>query len=149
MSESFKQASMFEYDVVLSKNKYMQGQLLHVYNATSQCEETRSFSDLLDASKFSEIKVISYVASPTLITNYLSKFKKAEFILGIDDYDYSLEPESRERNKGKLLCRFRLIKKVEQPLLHLSKLREKGLRSSMQSPFRVSGALLDHIENSF
>ena len=68
---------------------------------------------------------------------------------GIDDYDYSLEPESRERNKGKLLCRFRLIKKVEQPLLHLSKLREKGLRSSMQSPFKVSGALLDHIENCF
>lgn len=68
---------------------------------------------------------------------------------GIDDYDYSLEPESRERNKGKLLCRFRLIKKVEQPLLHLSKLREKGLRSSMQSPFKVSGALLDYIENCF
>ena len=68
---------------------------------------------------------------------------------GVDDYDYSLEPESRERNKGKLLCRFRLIKKVEQPLLHLSKLREKGLRSSMQSPFKVSGALLDHIENCF
>ena len=68
---------------------------------------------------------------------------------GIDDYDYSLEPESRETNKGKLLCRFRLIKKVEQPLLHLSKLREKGLRSSMQSPFKVSGALLDHIENCF
>jgi 5-methylcytosine-specific restriction protein A len=68
---------------------------------------------------------------------------------GIDDYDYSLEPESRERNKDKLLCRFRLIKKVEQPLLHLSKLREKGLRSSMQSPFKVSGALLDHIENCF
>ena len=68
---------------------------------------------------------------------------------GIDDYDYSLEPKSRERNKGKLLCRFRLIKKVEQPLLHLSKLREKGLRSSMQSPFKVSGALLDHIENCF
>ena len=68
---------------------------------------------------------------------------------GIDDYDYSLEPESRERNKGKLLCRFRLIKKVDQPLLHLSKLREKGLRSSMQSPFKVSGALLDHIENCF
>ena len=68
---------------------------------------------------------------------------------GIDDYDYSLEPESRERNKGKLLCRFRLVKKVEQPLLHLSKLREKGLRSSMQSPFKVSGALLDHIENCF
>lgn len=68
---------------------------------------------------------------------------------GIDDYDYSLEPESRERNKDKLLCRFRLIKKVEQPLLHLSKLREKGLRSSMQSPFKLSGALLDHIENCF
>lgn len=74
---------------------------------------------------------------------------KIPYEYGIDDYDYSLEPESRERNKGKLLCRFRLIKKVEQPLLHLSKLREKGLRSSMQSPFKVSGALLDHIENCF
>ena len=68
---------------------------------------------------------------------------------GFDDYDYSMVPESRERYKDKLLCRFRLIKKVEQPLLHLSKLREKGLRTSMQSPFKVSGALLDHIENCF
>ena len=68
---------------------------------------------------------------------------------GIDDYDYSLEPESRERNKGKLLCRFRLIKKVDQPLLHLSKLREQGLRSSMQAPFKISGHLLDYVESYF
>ena len=68
---------------------------------------------------------------------------------GIDDYDYSLEPESRESNKGKPLCRFRLIKKVDQPLLHLSKLREQGLRSSMQAPFKISGQLLDYIESYF
>ena len=68
---------------------------------------------------------------------------------GIDDYDYSLEPESRERNKGKQLCRFRLIKKVDQPHLHLSKLREQGLRSSMQAPFKISGQLLDYIESYF
>lgn len=68
---------------------------------------------------------------------------------GIDDYDYSLEPESREKNKGKMLCRFRLIKKVDQPLLHLSKLREQGLRSSMQSPFKISGLLLDYVESNF
>ena len=68
---------------------------------------------------------------------------------GIDDYDYSLEPESRERNKGKLLCRFRLIKKVDQPLLHLSKLREQGLKSSMQAPFKISGNLLDYVESYF
>lgn len=68
---------------------------------------------------------------------------------GIDDYDYSLEPESRERNKGKQLCRFRLIKKVDQPLLHLYKLREQGLRSSMQAPFKISGQLLDYIESYF
>jgi 5-methylcytosine-specific restriction protein A len=68
---------------------------------------------------------------------------------GIDDYDYSLEPESRESNKGKPLCRFRLIKKVDQPHLHLSKLREQGLRSSMQAPFKISGQLLDYIESYF
>ena len=68
---------------------------------------------------------------------------------GIDDYDYSLEPEQQERNKGKLLCRFRLLMKVDSPSLHLSRLREYGLRSSMQAPFRISGELLDYIESHF
>lgn len=95
--------------------------------------------------------VYLYTTSPVQRIEYKLIVDKINipYEYGIDDYDYSLEPESRERNKGKLLCRFRLIKKVEQPLLHLSKLREKGLRSSMQSPFKVSGALLDHIENCF
>ena len=95
--------------------------------------------------------VYLYTTSPVQRIEYKLIVDKINipYEYGIDDYDYSLEPESRERNKDKLLCRFRLIKKVEQPLLHLSKLREKGLRSSMQSPFKVSGALLDHIENCF
>lgn len=68
---------------------------------------------------------------------------------GIDDYDYSLEPGQRDRNKGKLLCRFRLLKKVYAHSLHLSRLRDYGLRSSMQAPFRISGELLDYIESHF
>ena len=68
---------------------------------------------------------------------------------GIDDSAYSLEPELRDRDKDKLLCRFKLIKKVDEPNLHLSKLREKGVKSSMQSPFKISGELLKYIEQYF
>ena len=67
----------------------------------------------------------------------------------IDDYEYSLEPELRDLNKDKIFCRFKLIKKVDEPLLHLSKLREKGVKSSMQSPFKISGELLEYIEQYF
>lgn len=68
---------------------------------------------------------------------------------GIDDSEYSLMPGLQDTFKDKLLCRFKLIKRVDDSDLHLSVLREHGLKSSMQSPFKVSGALLDHIENSF
>lgn len=68
---------------------------------------------------------------------------------GIDDSEYSLVPGLQETFKDKLLCRFKLLKRVNDPDLHLSVLREHGLKSSMQAPFKVSGPLLDHIENSF
>lgn len=68
---------------------------------------------------------------------------------GIDDSEYSLVPGLQETFKDKLLCRFKLLKRVNDPDLHLSVLREHGLKSSMQAPFKVSGPLLNHIENSF
>ena len=48
-----------------------------------------------------------------------------------------------------LYVRLKLIKKVENPLLHLNFLRGYGLRSCMQSAITVSGDLLDYIETKF
>lgn len=67
----------------------------------------------------------------------------------IDDSEYSLLPGSPGCFKDKLFCRFKLIKRVNNPDLHLSVLREHGLKSSMQAPFKVSGPLLDYIESRF
>lgn len=68
---------------------------------------------------------------------------------GIDDSEYSLDPDARNANRGKILCRFKMLKRVESSSLHLSVLREYGLRSSMQGPLKVSGELLDYIESYF
>lgn len=68
---------------------------------------------------------------------------------GIDDSEYSLEPQERDANRGKKLCRFKMLKRLESSSLHLSVLREYGLRSSMQGPLKVSGELLDYIESYF
>ena len=68
---------------------------------------------------------------------------------GIDDSEYSLEPQVRDANRGKKLCRFKMLKRVESQSLHLSVLREYGLKSSMQGPLKVSGELLEYIESYF
>ena len=68
----------------------------------------------------------------------------------IDDSAYSLlRNPNTAPNKDALYVRLKLIKKVENPLLHLNFLREYGLRSSMQSALTVSGDLLDYIETKF
>lgn len=68
----------------------------------------------------------------------------------IDDSAYSLlRNPNTVPNKDALYVRLKLIKKVENPLLHLNFLREYGLRSSMQSALTVSGDLLDYIETKF
>lgn len=68
----------------------------------------------------------------------------------IDDSAYSLHRNPRTvPDKDALYVRLRLIKKVENPLLHLNFLRGYGLRSSMQSALTVSGDLLDYIESKF
>lgn len=68
----------------------------------------------------------------------------------IDDSAYSLQrnPDTVPEKEA-LYVRLKLIKKVENPLLHLNFLREYGLRSSMQSAFTISGNLLNYIETKF
>ena len=65
----------------------------------------------------------------------------------IDDSAFSVVPS--DVNKDDVYVRLRLIKKVDTPLLHLDFLREWGVRSSMQSPFTISGKLLDYIDSKF
>jgi 5-methylcytosine-specific restriction protein A len=68
----------------------------------------------------------------------------------IDDSAYQLHRNPRTvPNKDALYVRLKLIKKVDNPLLHLNFLRGYGLRSSMQSALTVSGDLLDYIETKF
>lgn len=69
----------------------------------------------------------------------------------IDDSAYSLreEPTEVRFDMDTLFVRLKLIKKVENPLLHLNFLRGYGLRSSMQSALTVSGELLEYIETKF
>lgn len=95
--------------------------------------------------------VYLYTTSPVQRIEYKLIVDKINipYEFGIDDSEYSLIPGLQDTFKDKLLCRFKLIKRVDDSDLHLSVLREHGLKSSMQSPFKVSGALLDHIENSF
>ena len=68
----------------------------------------------------------------------------------IDDSAYSLlrNPDTVP-DKDALYVRLKLIKKVDNPLLHLNFLRGYGLRSRMQSAITVSGDLLDYIETKF
>ena len=68
----------------------------------------------------------------------------------IDDSAYSLlrNPDTVP-DKDALYVRLKLIKKVDNPLLHLNILRGYGLRSCMQSAITVSGDLLDYIETKF
>ena len=69
----------------------------------------------------------------------------------LDDSAYSLrkEPEVIRYDMPTLYVRLKLIKKVDNPLLHLNFLRGYGLRSCMQSAIIVSGDLLDYIETKF
>ena len=68
----------------------------------------------------------------------------------IDDSAYSLlrNPDTVP-DKDALYVRLKLIKKVDNPLLHLNILRGYGLRSCMQSAITVSGDLLEYIETKF
>lgn len=66
----------------------------------------------------------------------------------VDDSAYAVktkEQKSRISVNDKFV-RLRLIKKIDNPKLHLNCLRAMGLKSSMQTNLKVSGDLLKYIE---
>ena len=68
-----------------------------------------------------------------------------------DDLQYHLEKNPRRFIKGELFFRLRLLDISDSKDLSLSCLKQHGLnpKASMQSPFRISGELLDYIEAQF
>jgi hypothetical protein len=66
----------------------------------------------------------------------------------VDDSAYNIR--TKEQNAKRMMndrfIRLRLLKKVDNPKLHLDYLRSIGLKSSMQSNLKVSGELLKYIE---
>ena len=65
----------------------------------------------------------------------------------IDDSRFSLLTSTNRYVQKSV--RLRLLEKADTPLLHLTELRKYGLKSSMQSHFKISGELLDYIESFF
>ena len=67
----------------------------------------------------------------------------------VDDSAYSLKQGPTKYDKNAKFFRLKLLKKVDNPKLHLDCLRDHGVTSSMQSNLKVSGDLLDYIEEQF
>lgn len=67
----------------------------------------------------------------------------------VDDSAYSLKKSPVKYDRDAKFLRLKLLKKIDNPNLHLDCLRGYGLNSSMQSNFKVSGELLDYIEEQF
>lgn len=66
-----------------------------------------------------------------------------------DDSEYNMGEEPLLYDDEAKNVRLRLVKRVDNPNLHLDCLRDYGLKSSMQGNFKVSGELLDYIEEEF
>lgn len=66
---------------------------------------------------------------------------------GIDDSAFDIYPH--EPDSVNKLIRLRLLEKVDTPKLHLSVMRNYGLKSSMQGNIKVSGPLLEYIDSFF
>ena len=66
----------------------------------------------------------------------------------VDDsaYDIRTNEQKNKRSINDKFIRLRLLKKVDNPKLHLDCLRAFGLKSSMQTNLKVSGDLLKYIE---
>ena len=95
--------------------------------------------------------VYIYYSTPIQQIQYKKNDKKTDIPLeeAYDDSRFSTELNDRDVRKYMKFFRLGLIKQVDTTNLSLQNLRNHGLKSSMQSPFKVSGHLLDYIEEQF
>lgn len=95
--------------------------------------------------------VYLYTTAPIQRIEYKMVVVKTDIPLEdyIDDSAFSLSKTPTRFSPNQKFIRLRLIKKVDTPQLHLSKLRCYGEKTSMQSPHHVEGNLLEYIESFF
>lgn len=95
--------------------------------------------------------VFLYTTAPISRIEYKMVVEKTDipFDETIDDSEYSLSKSPRRLDKDAKFVRLRLLSKTSNPNLHLDSLRNYGLKSSMQTHIKVSGDLLDYIEEQF
>lgn len=117
-------------------------------------------NDWLDANDFVEYVqrnkvnvndiVYLYTTAPICRIEYKMIVERINIPLNeiVDDSAYNIR--TKEQNAKRMMndrfIRLRLLKKVDNPKLHLDYLRSIGLKSSMQSNLKVSGELLKYIE---
>lgn len=94
--------------------------------------------------------VYLYTTAPICRIEYKMIVEKIDIPLSesVDDsaYDIRTNEQKNKRSINDKFIRLGLLKKVDNPKLHLDCLRAIGLKSSMQTNLKVSGDLLKYIE---
>ena len=95
--------------------------------------------------------VYLYTTAPVCRIEYKMIVERINIPLseGVDDSAYSLLPQPVHHNPQDRIIRLMLIKRVDDPRLSLSNLREHGLKSSMQGNLKVPDCLIDYIDGCF
>lgn len=95
--------------------------------------------------------VYLYSTAPIKRIEYKMRVERTDipFKDSIDDSAYSLLTQPNHHSPDGKFIRLRLIKKVDTPKLHLSKLRCYGENTSMQGSHRIEGDLLEYIDSFF
>lgn len=95
--------------------------------------------------------VYLYTTAPICRIEYKMIVEKINIPLNqiVDDSAYSVRKKTVKYNSDAKFFRLKLLKKTNNPNLHLDCLRNYGLKSSMQSNLKVSGELLEYIEEQF
>ncbi len=95
--------------------------------------------------------VYLYTTAPIKRIEYKMRVERTDipFKDSIDDSAYSLLTEPYHFSPDDKFIRLKLIKKVDTPELHLSKLRYYGENTSMQGNHRIEGDLLEYIDSFF
>lgn len=92
-----------------------------------------------------------YTTAPVQRIEYKMIVEKINIPLDkiVDDSAYSLRKSPVKYDRDAKFIRLKLLKKINTPKLQLDCLRSYGLNSSMQSNLRLSGELLEYIEEQF
>ena len=95
--------------------------------------------------------VFLYSTAPIQRIEYKMVVERTDILFeeSYDDRRFASDVNNRATHRGDKFFRLQLIKGVESSKLSLVSLRNHGLKSSMQGPLKVSGHLLDYIEEQF